>query len=172
MIYFVCSLLWCAHNFCSSDFKKKSVLLVFLFVLVKPFELCGVSGISVFLFIWWIMHFFFLHSALIWQIFLGTKSKCSWPTSSLKMCPLRMCPYSIDMQMTQSKGIRNSTNKLWSSYLHAGMCRCNLQPFSVVMIGSSKCEISMRVDQWLINTGDIIASKSRANMGSVTKYLQ
>lgn len=69
--------------------------------------------------------------------------------------------------MTQRKGISNSTNKLLLPYLHTGFCRWSLQPFSIIMIGSSKCEISMRQDQWFINTGDIIASKSRANMGSV-----
>lgn len=71
------------------------------------------------------------------------------------------------MLMTQRKGISNSTNKLLLPYLHTGICRRSLQPFSIIMIGSSKCEISMRQDQWFINTGDIVASKSRANMGDV-----
>lgn len=111
------------------------------------------------------------NSTLIWLIFLGTEYKGLWPTNSLKMSSVRCVSALLTCYWLSAK---ESETALISFVVILAYRALSLQPlaFSIIMIGSSKCEISMRVGQWFINDGETFASKSRANTGIGTSYLQ
>lgn len=73
---------------------------------------------------WWIMQFFTVHCLANMS---QKKSKCLLLTSSFENAPsppvFLLYWHANDCA---KKRIRNSTNKLWSSYLHTWICHCSL----------------------------------------------